>query len=80
VNTPRTQDQPEREVEREVERLPTGLNRCQAQQCEEQAQGVCPCGMLLCAACLERHAHYGRYLRAAHPTTDERGQERSGDI
>ena len=31
---------------------------CTAQHCANQAVGLCPCGMALCAACLARHARF----------------------
>ena len=37
---------------------PTRYGPCTAQRCANQAVGLCPCGMALCAACLARHARF----------------------
>ena len=36
----------------------TAYEHCTAQHCANQAVGLCPCRMALCAACLARHARY----------------------
>ena len=42
----------------ETDATPIDYGHCAAQRCANQAVGLCPCGMALCAACLARHARY----------------------
>lgn len=50
----------------------TEYGPCTAQHCANQAVGLCPCGMALCAACLARHA---RFLSAEYLTRRELSDE-----
>ena len=50
----------------------TEYGPCTAQHCANQAVGICPCGMTLCAACLARHARFlGSEYRRREQGDDE---------